>query len=139
MRRSEICVGSERSAYRALINFSVTFILLLFGEYLYKVSREGAAGQVVKYTEGDSAGWSYRTISTKAANWPPLLFLYSVHFKRCGNSGFELPQILLGKVGDNLQIVGAKILPHIGLDLDRLDVVGVAGLQHDIDDQIRFE
>jgi len=60
-------------------------------------------------------------------------------FKRRGNSRLELPQILLGKVGDNLQIVGAKILPHIGLDLDRLDVVGVAGLQHDINDLIRFE
>jgi len=61
-----------------------------------------------------------------------LLFLYSVRFKRCGNSRFELPRILPGKVGDNLQIVGAKILPHIGLDLDRLDVIGVAGLQYDI-------
>jgi hypothetical protein len=48
---------------------------------------------------------------------------------RCGNSRLKLPQILLGKVGDNLQIVGAKILPHIGLDLDRLDVVGVAGVK----------
>ena len=66
-----------------------------------------------------------------------MLFLYSVHFKRCGNSRFKLTQILLGKVGDNLQIVGVKILPHRGFDLDRLDVTGVAGLQHDIDDQIR--
>jgi len=47
-------------------------------------------------------------IIPKAANWSPLLFLYSVHFKLCGDSRFELPQILLGKVGDNLQIVGAK-------------------------------
>jgi len=52
---------------------------------------------------------------------------------------FGLPRILLGKVGDNLQIVGAKILPHVGLDLDRLDIVGIAGQQHDINDQIRIE
>ena len=78
-------------------------------------------------------------IYERRPNRPPLLFLYSVHFKCCGNSCFELPQILLGKVGDHLQVIGAKILPHIGLDLDRLDVVGVAGLQHDIDDQIRLE
>ena len=75
----------------------------------------------------------------KTAELAAFAVLYSVHFKRRGNSRFELPQILLGKVGDNLQIVGAKILPHIGLDIDRLDVVGVSGLQHDINDQIRFE
>jgi len=75
----------------------------------------------------------------KAANRPPLLFMYSVHFKRCGNSRLKLPQILLGNIGDNLQIVGAKILPHIGLDLDRLDVMGVSGQQPDINHQIRVE
>jgi hypothetical protein len=51
-----------------------------------------------------------------------LLFLYSVHFKRCGKSRFDLHLILLGKVGDYLQIVGTKILANRGRDIDRLEV-----------------